>query len=137
MTLEHDSHNGGSAVLDAPETVQPSPVETQASAPDAAQDTAEHSAPTPAAETHEAPATTSSVTSPSAASSSSTPPEAPAASASDDFAAALENFTTETEESVGDDHVIKGTVVKLTGTHVVVDFGSKSEGMVALSEVLD
>ncbi|MGC2246893.1 MAG: 30S ribosomal protein S1 [Terriglobales bacterium] len=137
MTLEHDSHNGGSAVLDAPETVQPSPVETQASAPDAAQDTAEHSAPTPAAETHEAPATTSSVTSPSAASSSSTPPEAPAASASDDFAAALENFTTETEESVGDDHVIKGTVVKLTGTQVVVDFGSKSEGMLPLAEVLD
>ena len=121
MTPEHDTHNGGSAVLDAPETVQPSPAETQASAPDTTQD----SAPTPAAETHEAPATTSSASS----------PEAPAAS--DDFAAALENFTTETEESVGDDHVIKGTVVKLTGTHVVVDFGSKSEGMVALAEVLD
>jgi len=122
MTPEHDSHNGGSAVLDAPETVQPSPAETQASAPDAS----EHSAPTPADETREAPATTSSASA----------PEAPAA-ASDDFAAALENFTSETEESVGDDHVIKGTVVKLTATHVVVDFGSKSEGMLPLSEVLD
>ena len=128
MTPEHDSHNGGSAVLDAPETVQPSPAETQVSAPDSS----EHSAPTPAAETHEAPAASSSPTSSSQATS-----EAPAASANDDFAAALENFTTETEESVGDDHVIKGTVVKLTGTHVVVDFGSKSEGMLPLSEVLD
>jgi small subunit ribosomal protein S1 len=128
MTPEHDSHNGGSAVLDAPETVQPSPAEAQASAPDASQD----SAPMPAAETQEAPATASS----SSASSSMTP-ETQTSAASDDFAAALENFTTETEESVGDDHVIKGTVVKLTGTHVVVDFGSKSEGMVALAEVLD
>src|ERR1700733_9556521 len=136
MTPEHDSHNGGSAVLDAPETVQPSPAEAQASAPDAtpnsAQDSAQDSAPTPAAETHEAPATASS-----SSASSSTTPETQTSAASDDFAAALENFTTETEESVGDDHVIKGTVVKLTGTHVVVDFGSKSEGMVALSEVLD
>jgi len=52
-------------------------------------------------------------------------PETPAAAASDDFASALENFTTETEESVGDDHVIKGTVIKLTATHVVVDIGAK------------
>jgi small subunit ribosomal protein S1 len=126
MTPEHDSHNGGSAVLDAPETAQPSPAETQASALDHATNSAQDSAPTPAAETHET----------SATSSSASASEAPAA-ASDDFAAALENFTTETEESVGDDHVIKGTVVKLTGTHVVVDFGSKSEGMLPLSEVLD
>src|SRR6202142_3175928 len=117
MTPEHDSHIGGSAVLDAPETAQPSPAETQTSAPDAAPAAAEtHAAPAAAAEAHA--------------------PETPAA-ASDDFAAALENFTTETEESVGDDHVIKGTVVKLTGTHVVVDFGSKSEGMLPLAEVLD
>jgi small subunit ribosomal protein S1 len=55
----------------------------------------------------------------------------------DDFAAALENFTTETEESVGEDHVIKGTVVKLTGTHAVIDIGAKSEGMLPIAEVLD
>jgi small subunit ribosomal protein S1 len=107
MTPEHESHNGGSAVLDAPETVQPSPAETQSSAPDAV---------THAAPAHDTPA---------------------AAAASDDFAAALENYTSETEESVGDDHVIKGTVVKLTGTHVVVDIGAKSEGMLPLAEVLD
>src|SRR3981189_2000501 len=33
--------------------------------------------------------------------------------------------------------VLKGTVLKLTGTHVVVDIGAKSEGMLPLSEVLD
>ena len=43
--------------------------------------------------------------------------------AADDFASALESFTTETEESVGEDHVIKGRVIKLTPTHVVVDIG--------------
>src|SRR5215470_13398241 len=61
-------------------------------------------------------------------------PEEPKA---DDFASALESFTTETEEAEGEDHVIKGTVVKLTGTHVVVDIGAKSEGMVPIAEVLD
>jgi len=113
MTSENHSHNGGSAVLDAPETAQPSPAETQQVTPEVPTASAETPAPT------------------------ATPTEAPAASASDDFAAALENYTTETEEAVGDDHVIKGTVVKLTSTHVVVDIGAKSEGMLPLSEVLD
>jgi small subunit ribosomal protein S1 len=106
MTHETESHNGGPAVIDAPEPVQPTPAEPQASAP-------EQVSPEPSA------------------------PETPAAAASDDFASALETFTTETEESVGDDHVIKGTVVKLTATHVVVDIGAKSEGMVPIAEVLD
>ncbi len=57
--------------------------------------------------------------------------------ANEDFASALENFTTETEEAVGEDRVIKGTVLKLTATHVVVDIGTKSEGMLPISEVLD
>jgi small subunit ribosomal protein S1 len=55
---------------------------------------------------------------------------------SEDFAAALESFTAETEEAVSDDKVIKGTVIKLTPTHVVVDIGMKSEGMLPLSEVM-
>src|ERR1700723_1275587 len=63
--------------------------------------------------------------------------EKPAASGPDDFASALESFTTETEEAKSEDNVIKGTVLKLTGTHVVVDIGAKSEGMLPLSEVLD
>ena len=62
--------------------------------------------------------------------------EKPAASI-DDFASALETFTTEAEEAVSDDRVIKGTVLKLTDKHVVVDIGAKSEGMLPLSEVLD
>ncbi len=57
--------------------------------------------------------------------------------ASEDFASALENFTTEAEEAEGEDRVIKGTVLKLTPTHVVIDVGAKSEGMLPLSEVLD
>jgi small subunit ribosomal protein S1 len=58
--------------------------------------------------------------------------------ASDDFATALENFTSESEEGAsGEDHVIHGTVVKLTATHVVVDVGAKSEGMLPISEVMD
>ncbi|MFZ1157301.1 MAG: 30S ribosomal protein S1 [Candidatus Sulfotelmatobacter sp.] len=56
----------------------------------------------------------------------------------EDFASALETFTTEAEEAAaGADRVIKGTVLKLTGTHVVVDIGAKSEGMLPLAEVLD
>src|SRR5947207_15638495 len=65
------------------------------------------------------------------------PQEEPKAAAADDFASALESFTTETEEAQGEDHVLKGTVVKLTGTHVVVDIGAKSEGMVPIAEVMD
>ena len=57
--------------------------------------------------------------------------------AADDFASALESFTTETEELAGDDHVLKGTVVKLTPTHAVVDIGAKSEGMLPIAEIND
>jgi small subunit ribosomal protein S1 len=70
-----------------------------------------------------------------------TPPPAQSAeephSTSDDFATALETFTTEAEEQQTEDRVIKGTVLKLTPTHVVVDIGAKSEGMLPLSEILD
>src|ERR1700675_5024650 len=57
--------------------------------------------------------------------------------AADDFASALESFTTESEELESEDHVLKGTVVKLTSTHVVVDIGAKSEGMAPIAEILD
>jgi small subunit ribosomal protein S1 len=63
------------------------------------------------------------------------PKQAPAGT--DDFASALESFTTEAEEATGEDHVIKGTVLKLTVTHVVVDIGAKSEGMLPIAEVQD
>ena len=58
-------------------------------------------------------------------------------SGSEDFASALESFTTETEEAEGEERIIKGTVLKLTPTHVVVDIGAKSEGMLPISEALD
>jgi small subunit ribosomal protein S1 len=61
----------------------------------------------------------------------------PMPTATEDFAAALETFTTESEEAVSEDNVLKGTVLKLTSTHVVVDIGAKSEGMLPLAEVLD
>ena len=55
----------------------------------------------------------------------------------EDFASALESFTSAAEEEVSEDHVIRGTVLKLTPTHVVVDIGAKSEGMLPIAEVLD
>ena len=65
-------------------------------------------------------------------------PASASSAASEDFASALETFTTEAEEAASsDDHVIHGTVLKLTPTHVVVDIGAKSEGMLPIAEVLD
>ena len=63
--------------------------------------------------------------------------EKPGNAGAEDFASALESFTTESEEAVREDKVLKGTVLKLTATHVVVDIGAKSEGMLPLSEILD
>ncbi len=84
-----------------------------------------------------APVATAASTGPSTDEASHPAPAADDKHAGEDFASALENFTTETEEAVGEDRVIKGTVLKLTATHVVVDIGTKSEGMLPLSEVLD
>src|SRR2546421_9441652 len=55
----------------------------------------------------------------------------------DDFAAALESYTLETEPAPSEDNVFKGSVVKITTTHVVVDIGFKSEGLVPIAEVTD
>src|SRR5215813_11391518 len=96
MTTANESLNGGPALAENPEPVQPETAELHDSATDT-----------------------------------------PTSAAVDDFAAALENFETETEESVGEDHVIHGTVIKLTPTHVVVDIGAKSEGMLPIAEVQD
>jgi len=56
-----------------------------------------------------------------------------------DFAAALESFEAEqsaAEAAPAEDNIQKGTVVKLTDKYVVVDIGSKSEGMVPLAQVI-
>src|SRR5271154_4298713 len=101
--------------------------------------------------THTIEPPTPTLTEPSVASSLGSAPEAvlsetaqaqhqdekPGNPGAEDFASALESFTTESEEAVREDKVLKGTVLKLTGTHVVVDIGAKSEGMLPLSEVLD
>ena len=108
MTNATETLTSGPAVEEQPEPVQP---ET-ASQPEVAS----------------APDTSQAQTSTTESSSSA---------ASDDFATALENFTTESEEAAGEDHVIHGTVVKLTATHVVVDIGAKSEGMLPISEITD
>ncbi len=120
MTPTHDAHTGGPAVLDAPELAQPSSAEPLAFAG------SENAAPEKDIRENDA-------------HESASPDAAPetAGAASDDFAAALHNFENQTEEAVSDDHVIKGRVVKLTATHVVVDIGAKSEGMAPIAEILD
>ncbi|MBV8205965.1 MAG: 30S ribosomal protein S1 [Acidobacteria bacterium] len=55
----------------------------------------------------------------------------------DDFASALESFEAEAGEAEPNDNVVNGTVVNVTSTHVVVDIGMKSEGMVPIAEVRD
>ncbi len=59
----------------------------------------------------------------------------------EDFAAALESFdreqAAEAASMASDDHVVTGTVVKLTDKHVVVDVGLKSEGLIPIEQVLD
>jgi small subunit ribosomal protein S1 len=65
-----------------------------------------------------------------------------AMSHSEDFAAVLESFEAEqaaqAEAAPADDHhVIKGTVINITPTHVVVDIGNKSDGMVPIAEATD
>ena len=58
----------------------------------------------------------------------------------EDFATVLENFEAEQKEvqqQATEERVVKGTVVKITDKHVVVDFGSKSEGLVPLEQVKD
>ena len=63
------------------------------------------------------------------------------AAAFEDFAAALESFdreqAAEAAALAADDHIVTGTVVKLTDKHVVVDCGLKSEGLIPLAQVLD
>ena len=71
MTTAHDTHAGGSAVVDAPEHAQPSPAELASAPADHENDTHGHSAAEDAAAEN-------------------------AALASDDFAAALQSFETET-----------------------------------------
>jgi small subunit ribosomal protein S1 len=141
MTTTHDTHTGGSAVIDAPEHAQPSTADLQASAHEVHQ----NDVPDNAAHEHDAhDAHDKQAREKADAENQAIENEAAenfgsdnAGGGSDDFAAALHNFENQTEEAVSEDHVIKGTVVKLTATHVVVDIGAKSEGMAPIAEILD
>jgi small subunit ribosomal protein S1 len=61
------------------------------------------------------------------------------ANMTEDFATALETFEQEqTEAAQHEDRVIHGTVISVVpGKHLVVDIGTKSEGVVPISEVTD
>ncbi len=103
--------------------------------------------------THEQPAPETQASpepQPTTAAAETQPPTAPAAEhreppkegspkeGSEDFATLLESYSTpDNEPQVTEDHVIRGTVVKITTDHVVVDFGAKSEGLVPIAEVKD
>ena len=139
MTPNRDTHTGASAVLDAPEHAQPSPAETSAAPEDSLHHDNDHDPNDSQTESSQNsfPQNDGAKNDTAKVDASENAAPETAAAASDDFAAALEHFETETEEAVGEDHVIKGRVVKLTATHVVVDIGTKSEGMVPLAEVLD
>src|SRR5579883_3149783 len=60
----------------------------------------------------------------------------------EDFAAVLESFDREqaaeaAAQAFDDQHIVSGTVIKLTDKHVVVDVGLKSEGLIPLEQVVD
>ena len=156
MTLfDNDSHNNeATATLTAPEGANPN--ETTPTAAETSHADSHAQAPTPEPAAHETPAPA-----PVAAPDEVHPPEVhppaqaaatPAVTphhvelpaheeaAAEDFATALENYENQTAEPEADadaDRVIKGTVVKITATHVVVDFGAKSEGVVPLADAQD
>ena len=129
MTLFDDNatHN-----LDSATSTLPEPAEsTESSTPQTTTEYVESALPLPP--TDEKVTSASTEEKPASAGAE----EKPASPGTEDFASALESFTTETQEATNEDNVIKGTVLKLTPTHVVVDIGAKSEGMLPLSEVLD
>ena len=53
-----------------------------------------------------------------------------------DFASMLEAYD-ESFRNMAEGEVVKGTVLKVTDTHVVVDVGYKSEGLIPVHEFLD
>jgi small subunit ribosomal protein S1 len=68
--------------------------------------------------------------------------EEPDLNSMEDFAAVLESFDREqaaeaAAQAFDDQHIVSGTVIKLTDKHVVVDVGLKSEGLIPIEQVLD
>jgi len=123
MTSFDDTSNSNTNAATLPETEAVSTTTSPAPAAVALPE------PEPAAEPEQAPA-------PVAAAA----PEPQAhAEKTEDFAAVLQRFESQEQEAAAesDERVLKGTVVKVADTHVMVDFGAKSEGMLPISEVKD
>jgi len=103
---------------EVPETVAVQEHEEQRSAPTASVSPSTHTGGSPSA--------------------SSKTPAGAKESSMEDFATVLENFeAAQTEIAALEHKTITGTVVKLTPTHVVVDIGAKSEGLVPIAQALD
>jgi len=138
MTLYDDNQNNeATATLTAPEghtsTETASPVETASAEISHAETPVHVAAP-------EAPVKAETSATPAAEKPHHVELPAHEEAAAEDFATALENYENQTAEPDPDadaDRVIKGTVVKITATHVVVDFGAKSEGVVPLADAQD
>ena len=54
----------------------------------------------------------------------------------EEYARLLEMYDT-SFRNIAEGEVVKGTVVKVTPTHVIVDVGFKSEGLIASEEFID
>jgi len=108
-----------------------------------------------AAAEHAEPSVETTTPNPEATSVETAPPAAPPPAVSElenheepdfnsmeDFAAVLESFDREqaaeaAAQAFDDNHVVSGTVIKLTDKHVVVDVGMKSEGLIPIEQVID
>jgi small subunit ribosomal protein S1 len=105
----------------------------------AAQATAE-SQPTNSEISPEVPQVTSPAEAPAAvavATDTAPAPQARSEKEPEDFASALETFTAESEAAVAEDRILTGLVLKITQNHVLVDVGSKSEGLVPIAQCQD
>ncbi len=113
---------------EAPAGSQPSTSETPVEAP---------AAPSPAASAPEGQAAAALTAAPETAQEQAAGSEKEPAKEPEDFASALETFTAEAEAAAAEDHVLTGIVLKITPSHVVVDVGHKSEGLVPIAQLQD
>ncbi|MGH9556411.1 MAG: 30S ribosomal protein S1, partial [Terriglobales bacterium] len=134
-------HGTGNALLDEKLTSTDEAVATQTTAesqPATSAVSTEAQTATATAEETALPSATQAAASAAPAHTGKEPKESPKESKEpEDFASALKTFTAEAEAAVAEDRVITGIVLKITQNHVVVDFGSKSEGLVPIAQCQD
>jgi small subunit ribosomal protein S1 len=127
-----------------PEQTESTPLNTELETPTLEAAT-EHAEPSVETTTFNPEATSEVTTSPAAAPPAVTEPEnneEPDFNSMEDFAAVLESFDREqaaeaAAQAFDDNHIVSGTVIKLTDKHVVVDVGMKSEGLIPIEQVVD